>query len=386
MEKTKPTTIEKMFPRSSLQAIAEKIGRLIKHDVAIYSSGGVLIAATNKSRIGLHSPHIESLINSDEEIFVVSEYSDDVKLNIGVNQPLTYEDVRIGALGITGEVGEVSIFCRMVQEFLQQQLHDLQRERHNADHYRVVNNYVYSLIYKEARPTQPEFFSRSKALNVDPEKSHLCCILQTSNVDQQSHVFNYLYDKLQSISKSFLTSQLGTDIVLIFEATDEMNSKRIMSDARAAIMRHFNCECYIGIGGSVENIDDIHLSYTAAKLACETSCKTEAHDIVFYELYNIEILLSTADDQLKQKIYNYTFRNYESTAEINEAVLMITSYVEYNRSISEVASVLNLHKNTVQFRLNKIHSQTGYDPHVTKDLSLLYTIAIIHNTGTRKTD
>ncbi len=51
---------------------------------------------------------------------------------------------------------------------------------------------------------------------------------------------------------------------------------------------------------------------------------------------------------------------------------MISSYIRNNGSITKASEELYIHKNTFQYRLNKIWEKTGYNPRNLEDLIILY--------------
>ena len=52
---------------------------------------------------------------------------------------------------------------------------------------------------------------------------------------------------------------------------------------------------------------------------------------------------------------------------------LLRTYYACNMSLQETADRLFLHKNTLQYRLNRIRKITGKDPRIVKDAAVLYT-------------
>jgi purine catabolism regulator len=53
-------------------------------------------------------------------------------------------------------------------------------------------------------------------------------------------------------------------------------------------------------------------------------------------------------------------------------MLTLEKYLAHNGSVAAVADILQLHRNTVRYRLQQIVELTGYDPAVTADRVHLY--------------
>ena len=94
--------------------------------------------------------------------------------------------------------------------------------------------------------------------------------------------------------------------------------------------------------------------------------------------YDLEPLLSTISPEDEERLYRHFFREFKSDELIEETVALLENYIVCNRSISAVANLMNMHKNTVQSRLDKVEALTGYSPRAAKDLSYIYVIVLIH--------
>ena len=78
--------------------------------------------------------------------------------------------------------------------------------------------------------------------------------------------------------------------------------------------------------------------------------------IFIYDEMLLDIILSSVDIDHKKRICGIVFNIY---------------YIS-NGSINAIASELFIHKNTVQYKINKIISRTGLDPRIMSNLTSLY--------------
>lgn len=387
-------SIEMLFSIKSMQSMVENIGVLIQHDVVICSREGVIIAASRKSRVGLFNTKVKEMIENGTEMHIVATNCTDKSFRPGVNLPVRYQGAAIGAVGITGEPEEVKVFCRIVQSFVEQQLVELTRERSRAIQRQVLNNFVHSWVFRDLHQDDTEFDFRSRSLGINTHIPRIICVidckdgnLHSANADQfcgdvQQHIEKFLKD----LSRQHVVAIMGSEIVVLLSATNISTAKELMKTVQLDVQRSFGVTCAIGIGSLSRAQSETKISYEAAKQACEASRNTPDREIFAFDLYDMDLLVSTLDRHYKQRIYNYTFREYKTDAQIAESVSLLQAYIDTNRSISKTADALFLHKNTVQFRLGKICELTGYDPRNTRDLTFLYTIVLIHKMGTRKTN
>ena len=61
--------------------------------------------------------------------------------------------------------------------------------------------------------------------------------------------------------------------------------------------------------------------------------------------------------------------------ECEEYCTVLTLLYHHNGSIQATADELFIHKNTLQYKLNRLHQMTGYDPRHTQNIAL-YTLAM----------
>ena len=62
------------------------------------------------------------------------------------------------------------------------------------------------------------------------------------------------------------------------------------------------------------------------------------------------------------KSFNEKVLKNFSQKELKEFSTIMTIYEEFNGSITQTAEKLFMHKNTLQYKLNKIKRLSGYDP------------------------
>ena len=66
-------------------------------------------------------------------------------------------------------------------------------------------------------------------------------------------------------------------------------------------------------------------------------------------------------------------------AEYKELKEVLLTYGEFSKSLSKSADHLFIHKNSFQYKLNKIYTYTGYDPKVLNDYVRLYLAFLLND-------
>lgn len=91
----------------------------------------------------------------------------------------------------------------------------------------------------------------------------------------------------------------------------------------------------------------------------------------FFEDLDIGRLITSIN---QEELYEFSFRILKNipTKDLISDKILINLYSKYNGSITKIADELFLHKNTIQYRLNRIKELTGYDPRAIKDFIVLW--------------
>lgn len=120
----------------------------------------------------------------------------------------------------------------------------------------------------------------------------------------------------------------------------------------------------IGVG-STEPLLSIHHSYKAAQIALKSADTTNI--LVQYDDLTLDILLRNLDDDSIRRYQSHTISSLNK-----EDLDFLKTYFASDMSLTKTAKTLFIHKNTVQYKLNRIYNQTGLNPRQFQDAVALY--------------
>jgi carbohydrate diacid regulator len=128
----------------------------------------------------------------------------------------------------------------------------------------------------------------------------------------------------------------------------------------------------IGVGKEVSSYKRLRISYDQAIRAINTNVYSSNKNVFMYEKLDVELLLGDINEDSKQEFLRKVFKNMneEDILRIKETLEI---YFRNNGSITETAEEMFVHKNTLQYRLNKIAEDTGYNPRVLNEGFILMT-------------
>ena len=121
----------------------------------------------------------------------------------------------------------------------------------------------------------------------------------------------------------------------------------------------------VGIG-SAEELPKLGSSLYTAKTALNTLRFSE-HQIALFDELNLEILLTDIDE-----IHRKSFLKKSLQKLSPEDIQLLRTYFQENCSLLHTCQKLFLHKNTLQYKLNRIHRLCGLNPRNFHDSVILY--------------
>lgn len=375
-------TIENLSSTKILQSIVKKTSDLIHHDVVICNHEGIIIAATQKNRVGIFNEQVSDMIKKEDE-FLIIENIDDSSFKAGINLPIKYEQKTIGSVGITGEPEDVKLYGKLIQAFIEQEILYSKKERDKEDKRHLINNFVYSWIFKNAYQKDSSFETRGLSLGIDTNVPYIVCVMAYQTFDMHMHVQHFIEQYINKNNPQHILTILGNEIILLLHTKDTSYALRIINELKEQLSLQFGINNAAGIGCVSLNASEIKLSYDAAKFAFKASESTADKTSLVFS-HNAELLISSVNSSLKQNVYDYTFRNYKTDKQIEETIQIVYNYIIQNRSIKLVARDLFMHENTIQNKLNKVYELTGYNPRNTADLTTLHAVVLMHKEGIRK--
>ena len=120
----------------------------------------------------------------------------------------------------------------------------------------------------------------------------------------------------------------------------------------------------IGLG-SLHPISSQHLSYQAANMAIHSL--QSGQSLAVYDQLDLDILLGNVPASVRNAFLQKIVSNLD-----DEDCHLLQSYFEEDRSLIRTSERLKMHKNTLQYRLDRIHRLCGYNPRTFRDGVILY--------------
>ncbi|RKQ34338.1 CdaR family transcriptional regulator [Oceanobacillus halophilus] len=353
------------------QEIVTDMKGIINQDLNFIDTRGIVIASTNIERINTDHEGARKVLATKMDLII--ERDEQFKgARKGINIPIYFENNIVGVIGITGEKEEVTKFGQIIKKMTEILVKDawlknltIQRRENN----RMIVDYL--LFQPESEQSKTNI---NKLFEVDLNKPRIIIIGKFVKKVQSSH---HLVDRLNSIfekyvlfnQENFFTIK-GDEIILILDHRFENDMERTLNHITKETKENLGIELSFGIGSSTIHTRSIKQSYQQAKSAINWANSTNNQRINYFKDLDIGLILNRVSTTSKQYYVDKVLSNL-CPKELREYGQMIEVYGKNNGSINKTAEELFIHKNTLQYKLNKLAKLTEYNPRILNDYVIL---------------
>ena len=350
--------------------ILNRMKDIINQDLNYINKSGIIMASTDPKRIGSYHEAALKCIQSKKPL-IINNDNEFIGSKKGINMPIYFKNTIIGVIGITGDKSEVEKYgeiIKMMTEILVKEawLKDLDiraKEINRAFVERIVLGYDYDL-FPTANVLFPYVIVVGKLVTNTPFM-----------------VTDKIYDILKNnlaFSKNNLYTISRNEIIILYHFYKKEEIYKNVNNLQEKLLDKAKLDFRFGIGTVSKEYNSLKESYNTAKEILNFLLKfSTKRKIIQYEDIDIEFLFLNLDKNTIDNFKNKILNNF-SAQEIEEFSKILITYEEHNGSIKQVSEELFMHKNTLQYKLNKIKQLSGYDPRNLKDFIVLSLAFKLH--------
>lgn len=335
------------------QDIVEKMMRDIPYSINIMNDQGIIIGSGNKKRVGsVHQGAVEALSTGK----MVEVWKDGQNEKQGTNEPIVIDNKRVGVIGITGNPDEVRPFCNIVKtavSLLIEQGTTLIKLEREASRKKA---FLEALLSYQGSYSQK---FRKEAMHYQIDLQLKSVVLYVKHVNKQDHSTGILK---QYVPFLFPTAE-DAHVMIVQDEND------VIQIIRALL--HVNKHVQIGLGRLEANVAE---SYQQAKWAMNVLTALNLPSrIASYEKVEFLVKLGQAELTNEPNVVS----KLEETVDLLET---LRSFILNQCSMTLTSEELNIHRNTLQYRLKRINTLTGKDPrNVLQLFELMYGLLTLRN-------
>jgi carbohydrate diacid regulator len=375
--KGNPMPIAKNFAMQ----IVEEISGIIHQHINFIDEHGIIIASTDPSRIdSLHMGAKRLIDNGLTQLIIASdhEYPGSRK---GINLPITVDEKIVGVIGITGDPQEVAKFGEIIRKFTEMTIRDVAIREQKEQRDKVLSRFLENWLSDPSLPHSAGFEKTALSLGVDTHVKRRILVASFAVSDISS--FTDLQDRLDRATRLLRqrlcdhpdhhTIRIGARLVFLIRHQSDDRLKLLLQAIIDECVAFYQLQLHLGVDRETEepNLSD---AFHQAQKALSASMALGASKLLFYRDLHLDLFVHEIPDSVKAEFVAKIFG--ACTAQDKETYCSILKLLyRHNGSIQTTADELFIHKNTLQYQLNRLHQLTGYDPRHTQNIAL-YTLAM----------
>ncbi|WP_158087134.1 CdaR family transcriptional regulator [Mycobacterium aquaticum] len=343
--------------------IADETTRILGHNVLITDANAQVIGSGDPSRIGtVHEASVAVLQTGAAASHDAKQASALVGVRPGITMPIVLDGAIVGTVGITGPPAQVVKLGRLVQRQTEILLRESQFQRTRLLRANRLNQLVRDIVEFDPRLVDEQIIRASAVdLGYDLTRPRVAIVFEVqpgpvsypSSVRAIGEIFGARMD---------LVAELATGRYVVLHHLSGADSPRDRARRTADLLgeRH-GITVRVGIGEVGTDVAALADSYADAVTALRLGPAGTA--IAIHEIDDLRVaqVLDSVSNQARER---FTHSQLAPIAGENDfAVLRATlvAWCESGCNLVTTAHLLNIHRNTVIYRLDKISRLTGRD-------------------------
>lgn len=376
-----------LITRSIAEQIIAQLSQVIEPNINFIDINGVIIASTDPLRVGtIHGGALR--IIREKLIELVIERDDEYTgSRNGTNLPIEFNHQIVGVIGLTGRSDEVKQYGRIIKKMTEVLLMEIFLSEKKNTERMAIERFLEEWVFGRYDMQHPkEFRFRAESLGIDINEPHRIMVVAVRDGEGNTaseKTLNQMYQQLLYMMDRAghpLVFRTSTQFVCILRKVTDIDVIMLAAEVRKLLETTQSCRVFIGI----DSDDDkpLKTSFKNASIALQVSYNSQKN-VHIYSILNIDIALVAMIEKNKTAYLEEFFHGI-SDHEIAQHIDVLRNYYDCEGSITKASEKLFIHKNTLQYKLNKITEITGYDPRFIST-SYLFIVAIkMYNLLTNK--
>lgn len=349
-----------VIPKRQMQSIVEEIGAAIHRNISFMDESGCIIASTDQSG---------------------------AETSFGINLPIVIENQMVGAIGIDGESEGARELGKVIKKMTEMLILEQYRNNQKRLLDEMKKSFAIEWLFGD---NEEQFMEDSHYLKIDPQLTRVMAIADIEFPENTARDVQGVFDDvINYILREYcdnpqqLVLNMGMKVVFFFEAEEQTEAGRKLEALADKLEEIFHCGIFCGTGLPACGRRGLRQSYKEAEKACELAKLIRRRKVECYSESDVRLLFKYIPEQQRSLYLQRVLRNTDAQM-IQEMLQCLRAYLDSNGSIYKAAESLYIHKNTLQYRLNKIKQVTGHDPRILSEAIPLYIAMILNEFAENK--
>lgn len=347
-----------MLTPSLAQDIANKMMEVVPYNINIMDQNGVIIASGDESRIGFYHSAAHEAVKKSQTMEVAENYN---RMSRGLNMPLVFEKKVIGIVGITGNPVEVRPFGEIVRVTAQLLVQQKLSTNQTAMKERLLDTFLYEWLHEERYSS--DFIQRGEKIGIDVRQSYVMCVIESSEEFRQGQIEKL--DFLKTNKNYYI--QYSSQLIVVF-----VRATKTYMAVVDYLCKKFPDE-RVALGTPMETVQQsFHQAMQSLRFGKELRPNQQFH--TYEKIWLIDEFCQFTSKPHVQTGLELLIKSGRNTDLVDTLLL----YMENNGDASKISQKLHIHRNTLQYRIEKIEEITGKSLNNLLDTFELYIIALAY--------
>ncbi|UTR06043.1 helix-turn-helix domain-containing protein [Alkalihalobacillus sp. LMS6] len=331
--------------------VVEQTTRRLNRHINIMNHNGMILASSDPTRVNqIHDGAVHVLKTGESLTIHKKDRAKWMTAKPGINLPIEFQGTIIGVIGITGNPAEIWEFGELVKmntEMMITQAHLFEQSEWKQ---RVRDQLFHELIQENASPQS--LTNKAKQATFQLVPPFQVSLIRANAVNMKRSVLLNLLSTIFN-EQTTLIGYATVDQVYLLTTAQHSDTVSKKVQKLHALLQQKNVSVHIATGTARDDLSSIASSYQEAKAGLELG---KGPVTSFHEIQTRALLREMPSQS--QKHY------YESIlGDLAEKYLdTLEHFFTHNGNIGECAKSMFIHRNSLVYRLKKIHDSTGYDP------------------------
>ena len=371
--------------RNMAQEIIDELGGILNQQLNFFDARGYILASAHPERVGSYHAGAARLIREGLDELIVYRDDEYEGARQGCNLPLVMDTAVVGAIGITGEYEQVRKYGQIIKKMTEILLRESDEQQRKKIESRIRTRFLDDWIMTDQYPGDPAFLQRARAQEIDITLSRRVAALRIADITRyaDSPTGQETIDSINRCVRQALGqvpgaifSKTASVMILLLPAQDDERMLRFVNRLMQGVMDRFKVRLLAGIDSGADiGHAGVHQAWKKAMKALQACAAQKERQVLFYDDITYELFLDDIGDAAKTLFTQRVFGGIPEE-EIGEYAGLVETLYLMDGSISRAAEAHFIHKNTLQYKLNKLTRITGRDPRSYKCVPL-YTLAIL---------
>jgi carbohydrate diacid regulator len=346
------------------QEIAGDTSTIIGLNIIITDAAGIVLGSGDRTRVGsFHEASLSVVEHRREESHDAREAARLQGVRPGMTLPIVHQDVVVGTVGITGTPDQVLRFGQVVKRQTEILLEEGVLVRTRMTRERVLESLLRDLLTHD--PDQPaDVATRARDFGLDLRVARRTLVF---DLEADAGSASTLTSPLRVLREAFrhpqdVSGSLSPSRCVVLEHTTapgpgiDAKSLSALSDDLA---RGLGGRCVVGIGGPAEDEAGISRSYADALTALRLGPVAGLVSPYDIEALRGHEMLLAVPSRARQRIAASTLGALRTDRDWETVRTTVIAFVEHGFALVAAARALQIHRNTLVYRLGRISERSG---------------------------